>query len=156
MKPLRHKLENGEKFAIRVPLTVREKGTREKRFDTYFDVFLQQGENESGRPLFVREGIIISDVRGPGTRARGVRSIVLVEHKPIATLLGDSENLAHTQWQKDCRNFIAKSVASIIRLLRPQDEEDATLLTDVFSLPASVIATMKRKDRSAQLSVATR
>jgi len=161
LKPLRQKLENGEKFAVRVPLTVREKGAREKRSETYFDVFLQQGENESGRPVFVREGIIISDVRGAGTRARGVRSIVLVEHKALATLLGDSENPAHTQWQKDsshfkgkyvfgatCIEFVTKSVASLVRLLAPdEEEEDSTLLLDIFSLPITEADEQKTKKK---------
>lgn len=151
LEVLRRNFEQGHKLAIRVPLTVREKGPRgETRHATYFTVFMQQGGNETGRPVFVREGIIISDIRGAGTRARGVRSLVVVEHRPLATLLGDSENPAHTQWQKDssnfkgkyvygaaCIEFVTKSVASLVRFLAADEaEEDSTLLLDFFSIPA--------------------
>ena len=162
LKPLRQKLERGEKMALRVPLTVRVKNARgEKRSETWFNVFLQQGGNEGGRPVFVREGIIISDIRGPGTRARGIRSIVIVEHKPLASLLGDAENPAHTQWQKDssnfkgkyvfgssCIEFVTKSVASLVRFLAAdEDEEDPTLLLDFFSLPDMAADELKTKKK---------
>ena len=160
LKPLRRRFERGERIAVRASLTSRQKGsTREKREETYFDIFLKQSGNESGRPVFVREGIIISDIRGSGTRARGVRSMVIVEHKPLATLLGDSENPAHTQWQKDssnfkgkyiyggsCIEFVTKSVASLVRFLSgDEDEEDPSLLLDFFSLPATDVEEQETK-----------
>ena len=31
--------------------------------------------------------------------------MVIVKDRPLATLLGDAENVAHTQWQKDSAKF---------------------------------------------------
>ena len=142
---IQSKLAKGERIAIRVSLTIREKGKPAK--PSYFEIFLWKDGYESGRPVFVREGIIISDVRAP--RARGVRSLVVVEDKAIATLLGDSENPAHTQWQKDSSNFrgkytngsayldfVTRIVSNVIRYVNQLDEQaDPDLLKEIFSLP---------------------
>ncbi len=144
--PLQGQLDRGERIALKVPLTIRLKDRPEQ--ESYFNVFLVNDGNERERTVFVREGIIISDVRAP--RARGIRSIVVIDHKPLASLLGDSENPAHTQWQKDSSNFrgkyifgtsyisfVTRCVSAIIGILGSnQREEDPTLLKDFFSIPA--------------------
>lgn len=143
---LRQLLDAGDRLAVRCHLTVREKGRPAR--ESFFDVCLRQDNNESGRAVFIREGIIISDVRAP--RTRGIRSLVVVDDRPLATLLGDSENPAHTQWQKDSSNFkgkyfygksyiefVSRAPAELVRRLRAdEDTADKTLLLDVFSLPA--------------------
>jgi hypothetical protein len=145
---LQRKLDSGERIAVRVPILVRSHGGAEE--PSHLDVFLVNDGGSDDRTVFVREGIIISDVRA--RRARGVRSIATIEHKPLATLLGDSENPAHTQWQKDSSNFrdkypktygvavlsyVTHCVSGIVNILSAQQrEEDATLLKDFFSLPA--------------------
>lgn len=147
LKPMKQSLQAGERLAVRATLSLREKGQTPR--ESYFDFFLVQDGHESGRPTFIRDGIIISDVRA--ARARGIRSLVIIEHKPIATLLGDSENPAHTQWQKDSSNFkgkyaygpsyldfVTRSVSALVAFLSEQEkEEDPTLLLDIFSLPVS-------------------
>jgi len=146
--PLQRQLECGERMALRVPLVVRANGKGNQ--DSYFDLFMVSEGDIRERTVFVREGIIISDLRPK--RAHGIRSIVVVEHKSLATLLGDSENPAHTQWQKDSSNFrdkypklygkavidfVTHCVSAIINILSShQREEDANLLKDFFSLPA--------------------
>ncbi|HMG76108.1 MAG TPA: hypothetical protein VK582_21580 [Pyrinomonadaceae bacterium] len=144
---LRASLQAGERMALRVPLVIRERH-KEPR-NSFFDVFLvRRGDSESGRPIFIREGIIISDVRSP--RSRGILSLVVVEDDPLATLLGDSENPAHTQWQRDSSNykgkyvygpsyiqFVVRSVSEIVQILAEgEDKTDPSLLLDLFSLPA--------------------
>jgi hypothetical protein len=104
--------------------------------------------DEDGRPVFIRDGIIISDVR-PTRRNRGTRALVIVKDSPLATLLGDSENPAHTQWQRDSSHFKGKytygrsyiefvtgAVAAIQQAIVGNEEEiDPTLLIDFFNLP---------------------
>jgi hypothetical protein len=145
IKPLRKTLENGDKVAVRASLTVREKGKPPQQ--SHFDFFLWKDGFESGRPVFIREGLIISDVRAP--RARGIRSFVIAEAGPLGSLLGDAENPAHTEWQSKGDNFrgkytfgasfldfVTKAVANFVHALTSQDEEeDKTLLLDIFSLP---------------------
>ena len=102
---MRNRYERGEKIAIRVPVRVRKKNQSPRA--SFFDVFLHRdGSEQSGRPVFIRDGIIIPDVHAP--RTRGVRSLVNAEDLAIAAFLGDSENPAHTQWQKDGANFRGK------------------------------------------------
>lgn len=144
---LRKRFEQGDKIAIRVPVSVREK-SREAR-ETFFNIFIRRdGSEQSGRPVFIREGIIIPDIRSP--RTRGVRSLVIAEDGPIAAFLGDSENPAHTQWQKDGGNFMGKyasgasdlqfvirSVHEVVNIICEQERKiDRTLLSDLFSITA--------------------
>jgi hypothetical protein len=133
------RLSKGERIAIRVPLIVRPKSGHNRT--SFFDIFMQRGDGEDlGRPLFVREGILISDAKGGS--ARGVRSLVTVDHDALATLLGDAENPAHTEWRPDTSNFknqyhhgptyltfVKESVANIVRLItEDQTDVDPNLL----------------------------
>lgn len=145
---LQNQLERGERIALRVPLVVKANGKANQ--ESYFDLFMVSEGDTRERTVFVREGIIISDVRPK--RAHGIRSIVVVDHQPLATLLGDSENPAHTQWQKDSSNFrdkypklygkgvidfVTHCVPAVVSILSAsQREEDPSLLKDFFSLPA--------------------
>ena len=143
---IRTRLSSGEKVAVRVPVTVRPKGSEERQ--SYFDVFLVEDSSGSGKPTFIREGVIVSDNKRVAT-LRGIRALVVVEHKPLATLLGDSENPAHTQWQRDSSNFKDKYfngpsyltfvIRSAERILARVNElemkEDTNLLRDIFSIP---------------------
>lgn len=145
VKSLRTMLENGEKVAVRATLTVREKNVTPEL--AHFDFFLWKDGFESGRPVFIREGLIISNVLAP--RVRGIRSFVIAEAGPLGKLLGDAENPAHTEWQSQGENFrgkytygrsyldfVTKAVFNFVHALTSQDEEeDKTLLLDIFSLP---------------------
>lgn len=163
---LRERYHKGEKIAVLVPFCVRPKGGEKKW--SHFDVALERdGTEVRERPVFVREGIIISDIRSP--YSRGVRSLVISDDGPLATLLGDSENPAHTQWQRDGSNykgkytyptenlsFVINSVSEIIRFITEADKEaDKSILVDVFSLPAEpddtdAVSTKVKKDQGAK------
>ena len=145
---LRTKIQTGERIAIRIYLDIRPKGMASAR--SFFDIFIVQDDSGgNGRPSFIRAGIIISDVR-PRHRSRGMRALVVVEDSPLATLLGDSENPAHTQWQRESSHFknkytygpsyiefVTGSVAAIVRaIVETEQEIDPTLLTDFFPLPS--------------------
>jgi len=148
LKSLRQAFERGEKAAIRVPVTVRPKGGASA--SSYFDLFMARDRlDRSGRPTFVREGIIVPRVDAP--RTRGVRALVVIDDVPLAAFLRDAENPAHTEWQHDGSHFrgkyksgrsdlafIKRSVHEIVRILgEAEKKEDPTLLIDFFSLPAS-------------------
>jgi hypothetical protein len=163
---LREKYHKGERIAVRVPFLVRPKGG--DKIWSFFDVAIERDGSEArDRPVFVREGIIISDIRSPYTR--GVRSLVICDDGPLATLLGDSENPAHTQWQRDGSNykgkysypsenlaFVIHSVSEVIRFTTEADKEaDRSILVDLFSLPADAddpdaINTKVKKDQGTK------
>jgi hypothetical protein len=141
---LQERFDAGAPVAVRCPVTVRSKVQGD--IVSSFDIYLMRDKQCEGRPVFVREGIVISDVRG--RRAREVRSIVVIEDKPLATMLGDSENPAHTQWQKDGSNFkgkyifgpgmikyVADSVGELMAILSHRNAEaDPSLTVDYFSI----------------------
>jgi hypothetical protein len=144
---LSSKYQAGENIAVRIPVTIRKKGERPR--ESYFELFLARDESEnSGRPTFIREGVIISKVDGP--RVRGVRAIVVIDHLPLASFLRDAENPSHTEWQHDGSHFrgkyysgksdlmfVKRSVYELIRMLTDSERtEDPSLLIDIFSLPA--------------------
>jgi hypothetical protein len=141
---LRSRLKSRETIAVRIPLMVRT--VSQGNLPSYFDIYFRPDSKSDGRPTFIREGIIISDVRG--RRAREFSSLVLIEERALATMLGDSENPAHTQWQKESSNFAGKYVAgksvidfvtgSVAELLgivnRSMDDADPSLTIDYFSI----------------------
>lgn len=141
---LRERLAARKPAAVRVPVTVRSKKNGAK--ESFFDIYLAPDKASDGRPLFIREGIIIADVRG--ARAREIHSLVVIEDRPLAALLGDSENPAHTQWQKDSSNFrglytygpgliefVTHSVGELLAIVtRSSEEADPSLTVDFFSI----------------------
>lgn len=145
LSELRSKYRQGERLAIIVPLTVREKSKPPRQ--SYFKMLISSDGGNSSNTSFIRDGIIISDVRGKWVS--GVQALIIIDDPPLATLLGDSENPAHTQWQKDGDHFRGKyffgksyidfvsgSAAMFIKLLNESDEQlDKNLLRDVFALP---------------------
>ncbi len=154
---LKEKFDSGEAIAVRVPVVVRRKSPAGTE-DSHFDVLLQRQDSQGLRyPLFIREGLIIPDVRG--TRVRDVVALVVAEHDAMASLLGDAENPAHTEWQSKSGNFkdkyvfgpsyikfVMESAAAILkRLTTVEDEEDAGMLIDVFSLPPVVDEAVPRR-----------
>ena len=153
---LHTKLEDGDVTAIRVPLQIRKKAGEID--ESYFDIFLQRDSSVSeGQAVFIREGIIIAAVRP--RRISGVRAIIVVEDRPLATFLGDSENPSHTEWQKELVRdkysfhaatieYVAQSVPSILSLLSKDDKKpDTSLLIDLFSLPTDQDAAKKIQAR---------
>lgn len=153
---LRPQFENGDRLAFQVPVVVKRNNGVEQT--SFFRVFLERDLTmQSHRPMFVREGLIITDaVR---QKQRGVRALVVAEDKPLATFLGDSENPAHTEWQSRSAHFKDKyrhgdstlryvkySILSIVQMLSAtNDEQDLTALADVFFLPEPADPDVKKK-----------
>jgi len=145
---IRERLMAGEAVAVRVPIVVRAKNATPKA--SHFSVFLRRDElYDEGKPLFVREGLIISDIRPKGGITRKIRSLVVVDDGPLATLLGDSETPAHTQWQSGSNfkdkyyygpsyiDFVTSSVSRLIRFSFEDDVDKNLLLArEFFSIPA--------------------
>lgn len=138
------KIDAGEPVLLRAPVPVRRKS--ESAVDSFFDICLERdpllGE---GQIIFIREGIVIADVRP--RRTPGVRALVVVDGGPLATFLGDAENPAHTQWQRELVrdayfyhgatiDYVVLSVPSVLGALSDaQKKPDTSLLLDLFSLP---------------------
>lgn len=152
------------RIKIRVGVNVRRKGTDEAT-PSFFDILLERTDDGlPHKPLYIREGIVVSDVRAAAPA--GWRSVVLVDHQPLATLLGDSENPAHTRWLKEGTHFKGKythgkelityvtgSIRAILDRLSSADEEaDATVLADVLSVLLPEVSGGRREPRPTMVS----
>ncbi len=131
---------------VRCYLHVQEISTKEAR-KSHFDIYLSKDVSDiSRKPRFLREGILIPEDRVP--KVRGYTSMVVIEEGSLATLLGDSENPAHTEWEKNATKFKGKyrwgattidfvrlSVRNFLHLMSQGDEEeDVAILSDIFYL----------------------
>ena len=140
-------LRSNQRVSIRASVPVTESGKTPAIAG--FDVILERDDEASARPpVFIREGIAVSNVRAQVDRT--IRAVVVVDEGPLAKLLGDAENPAHTEWQErspklkeryeygaSCVRFVRNSVREIIRAVTQADEAiDTHLLDDLFSLPA--------------------
>lgn len=140
---LRKKFDEGERLALFVPLWVRKMDSPPQH--SFFKIVLERDSDlERGEDFFIRDGITITGVSS--LRQRGIRAIVFVSDRPLAELLGDSENPAHTEWQErspkfrgrydkgpSCLRFVKNSPGQIIKILsRPLEGKDVSLLRDLF------------------------
>jgi len=161
-KRLSKDLASGKPLTVRVPIAVRFKsGARDT---SHFDIALVRDDAvTAGRVTFLRDSIIIPEVKH--LRARGVRALVVADHRQLANLLRDAEHPAHTHWNKDTStfkekyecgpsylSFVQNAVARLVEIVDAgQPDEDRTLLVDYFSVSAppedvdDVRATRKRK-----------
>ena len=146
LKVLDEKLKGGDRIAIRVPVTVRKNDG--SAVESHFDVYMvNENSSQRLRPVFVRDGIVISDVRAPFLR--GIRALVIVNDAPLSEFLRQAESPGHMMWQGqqvkrdytfgvgDLR-FVVESVRRIYDLVAAEDKgEDRRLLADIFPVPGS-------------------
>ena len=141
-------LDSREPVCVRIPVHVIPTGGQPKA--SYFDIVVER-DSDLDQPLdeFIRSGITISGVSS--LRESGIRVLVIANDLPIATMLGDSENPAHTEWQDRSRNFVGKyrvgkstlafvkdAPRGFLRLLNRHSEEiDDTALRHLFPDPSS-------------------
>ncbi len=145
---MQKQLAADQRVAIEIPVRVRPRNTEAvgeqlSRFHVFFTPCRDQGH----RTIFLRDGIVITDVRSPVLS--GSRSLVVVDDRPLAGLLGDAEGVNHTQWQKDSPKFhnryiygadtikfVTRSVYEIVQRLHAAEKKgDPKLLLDLFFLP---------------------
>lgn len=98
-------INEGSLVSIRVPIWVHKNEGDPER--SQVRIWLRRDESATnGKPVFIREGLVIPAAHS--TLARGFRSLVLIEDKPIARLLGDAENPSHTKWDAKSEHFQGK------------------------------------------------
>ena len=142
---LRRAFHEGGRLAVRVPVDVQHRHGTTRH--TRFDMFIERAEGSlQKRPMFIRDGIIISDVRS--RLIRNLHAIVTIDDSPLTEFLGDAENPAHTEWHEESSHFkgkylhgaatlrfIRNAVADLCQLLTEAvEDEDPELLLDVFSV----------------------
>lgn len=149
LNAIRDRLEKYKRVGVQIPVRVRPKYEGGKDSAAIFLVYIESCRDSGHRTIFVRDGIVIPDVRCPSSMS-GFRSIVVVEESSLSGLLGDSEGVNHTQFQKDSPKFhnryfygpdtikfVTRSAYEIMqRLHAAETKGDPDLLLHIFSLPA--------------------
>lgn len=145
LESIRREFQADGRAAVRVSIPIQRKGSEPVL--SYFDVMIQrQEESPRSRPLFIRNGLVISDVRCRPTR--DVCSLVISEDSAICRFLGDAENPAHTEWIEETSHFKGRYLhgSATLRLIRnaaadlcqylqeSSASQDPEVLLDVFSI----------------------
>ncbi len=153
-------------FIITTKVQLKHESPEQANFKVYLELddTLSRAEN-----YFIREGITITGIRT--LTQREMRGMVVIDETPLTTMLGDAENPAHTEWQKDSQNFKGKyihasstlnfvknSIRDLARKLTEASKElDEDLLKDMFFLekdiedePTSPIKKRKKSKKKAK------
>ena len=157
---LAESLDSLQPICVRIPVHVIRHGKEAKQ--THFDVVLER-DPDLDEPLdeFIRSGITITGVTS--LRESGIRALVIADDLPISTMLGDSENPAHTEWQNRSRNFFKKyrlgrstldfvkgAPQGLLRLLNKRSEQiDDTALRHLFPDPSPNKGKQTKKPKPA-------
>jgi hypothetical protein len=143
-KKIRTDFMEGHRVAFHVPINVQMESKPTQ--NSFFRVYMEQDAGvKNAENHFIRAGITIKDVRS--LNAKGIRGMVVIEDKPLRTMLGDAENPAHTEWQKDSKkfksrkyvngptslSFVQNSLREIFQFInKPPEGRDKTLLENIF------------------------
>jgi hypothetical protein len=137
------KFENGEIIAFKIPLRIQEIHKEAKVY--WYKAFIQyDGYIKETESYFIRDGITITGNKT--IRNKSIRVLIILEDKNLAMMFGDSENPAHTEFQKDsphlvnkylngaeCISFMINTVSNLYKmLLRPPEGTDDEILKDIF------------------------
>jgi hypothetical protein len=147
----RHDLTVNKRLAFYLPLTIQYLDSN-TFVPTGFSVFVEK-DDRLDRPEdhFIRQGITVPEVTS--LKQKGIRAIVSITEPDLATFLGDAENPAHTDWERNSKkfktnyklgpstlDFIKSSPREIVKILtRPQKGRDEHLLRHLFSLPGKTL-----------------
>ena len=147
LETIREDFSRGKRMGFHLPVSViRSKGTAVAH--TWFAVFLERDERvEKPEDHFIRQGITIPEVTS--LKHKGIRAIVSVTDSALSAFLGDAENPAHTQWERNSKkfkskyklgpatlDFIKSSPRELVKILtQPKVGRDENLLKHIFSIP---------------------
>ena len=145
LEKLRTRYNDGELLAFRFKLRVNRYKTDLNQSGD-FDLYIRRStENHQCIETTLREGLAISGVGS--VSIPGVSVITYVGNNAVGTVLGDSENPAHTHWRSMGMNkkypegaalvkFVSSASQKVIGLLTRVDEGlNEALLEDFFSIP---------------------
>lgn len=155
------KLDKGERIAVKVPMFIRER-EQEIQSDTYDIIIEKIAPGTPQRPFFVRNGILIAEVRSEPAIIRGYRTLYLIADSKVEDMLGVAETPSHCSWSHNTKGFekkyiypkmhiqfILRSVHEILTRVNAGDTEfDYKLLTKYFSLPKDLAKDKEPKPKA--------
>jgi len=146
VKHICQSLAQRQPVALHVPMSVESRTSGPQ--STFFNVFVEHSHEDNDKPVFIRDELIICDVKSP--RIAQVRSLIIVEDGPLAGLLRDAETPAHTQWNPGTSkfkgkykfgagaiNYVRLGVSELLRIINQAEQKpNPTITIDFFSIPA--------------------
>ena len=147
LESIRRDFAEGCQPAFHIPVAV-IKQSEDKISHTGFSVFLERDEKlDRPEDHFIRQGITIPEVSS--LKHKGIRAIVSITESDLSAFLGDAENPAHTQWERNSKKFKSKykfgpatldfvksSPRELVKILtQPKKGRDEDLLKHIFSMP---------------------
>jgi hypothetical protein len=164
--------EKGEKpLSFKVPVRIGVNvsdinGIRIEEKSSHFKVILERDDTLSNPDVyFIRDGITITG-ESKRVRNRKARALVLVEEKHLSTLLGLSENPAHTEWQKNSSHFlgmysngesvisfVVNSVDKLFDFLKiPSEGVDKESMKDMFYFETPLMEEKRKKGEGVEIA----
>ncbi|MFC1857673.1 hypothetical protein ACFL9U_06535 [Thermodesulfobacteriota bacterium] len=155
----RSAFEENFRLALYVPITVQKSNSKEI-LHTSFTVFLERDESlDKAEDHFIRQGITIPEVSS--LKHKGIRAIVSIMERDLSAFLGDAENPAHTEWERNSKkfkqkyrlgvstlDFVKTSPREIVKILtQPKKGRDKNLLKHLFALPVEPIENSGKDDK---------
>ena len=137
----------GKRLAFHVPVSIQRSDSKAFRH-TGYSVFIERDEAlERAEDYFIRQGITIPEVTS--LKHKGIRAIVSITDPVLSSFLGDAENPAHTDWERNNKwfkkryrlgastlDYVKSSPRELVKILtKPKKGRDENLLRHIFSLP---------------------
>jgi len=147
LETARNAFAEKHRLAFFVPIAI-QKSNSPEMMHTGFSLFLEHDEKlERAEDHFIRQGITIPEVSS--LKHKGVRAIVSITERDLSAFLGDAENPAHTEWERNSKkfkqqyrlgvstlDFVKTSPRELVKILtQPQKGRDENLLKHLFALP---------------------
>ena len=151
LKSIRQQFSDGSRLAFQIPISVQKQFSSEIMHSS-FSVFLERDPNlDKAEDHFIRQGITIPEVSS--LKHKGIRAIVSISERDLSAFLGDAENPAHTEWERNSKKFkkkyklgpstldyVKSSPREIVKIFtQPQKGRDENLLKHLFALPVEPV-----------------
>ena len=146
---IKEKFSLNQRLAFHIPITI-QRQQRKEIMRTGFSVFLERDPNlDRAEDHFIRQGITIPEITS--LKHKGIRAIVSITERDLSTFLGDAENPAHTEWERNSKkfkkkyklgpstlDFVKTSPRELVKILtQVKKGRDESLLRHIFSLPVT-------------------
>ncbi|MBW4436541.1 MAG: hypothetical protein KME04_05370 [Pleurocapsa minor GSE-CHR-MK-17-07R] len=98
------RFEQEGRVAIKAAMKVFDKTRRSDKRVGWFKIFIERDDSlKKPESHFIRNGIRILEIKGHNVS--GIRAMLVVDDEVLSEMLGNAENPAHTDWQRDAANF---------------------------------------------------
>jgi hypothetical protein len=158
---LQRKFSESKRQAFYLPISIQMQNSKEI-LHSGFKVFLERDDDlDKAEDYFIRQGITLPEIKS--LKHKGIRAIVSITEPDLSTFLGDAENPAHTEWERNSKkfkrkykigpttlDFVKTSPREIVKLLtQHQKGRDENLLKHIFSLPEVQVDQSGNKEKES-------